>query len=112
LARLDGAQIQEVARRFRVDRSTVEEHLRRQAVPKRRYAGRTLSAERLQEAAEMYRSGQSLVAVGEQFGVDKRYLAKALPAIGVAIRRPGQQKRTRSTMAGEDDLVDLAAIPP
>jgi DNA-binding CsgD family transcriptional regulator len=92
-ARLDGAQIQELARLFRVNRSTVEEHLRRQAVPKRRYSGRTMAPDQLLEAGQLYQSGLSLVGVGERLGVDKRYLAKALPAAGFVIRRPGRRAR-------------------
>jgi hypothetical protein len=92
-ARLDGTQIRELARRFRVDRSTVEKHLRRHAVPKRRYGGRTLRPEQLLQAGDLYRSGLSLAAVGLRLGVDRRYLSRVLPDAGFVIRRPGQQKR-------------------
>ena len=92
-ARLDGAQIRELASRFGVDRATVEAHLRRQGVPLQRYLGRTLTPDELIGAGQLYASGLSLVAVGERFGVDKRYLSRVLPGIGVLVRRPGQQKR-------------------
>jgi DNA-binding transcriptional ArsR family regulator len=53
--RLDGAQIRELARMFRVDRSTVEEHLRRQAVPKTwLLPGRMLGRDQLLEAGLLY----------------------------------------------------------
>ena len=68
-------------------------HLERQGVPGRRWQGRKLTAEQLEAAGHLYETGVNLIAVGEQFGVDRRYLRKALPAAGVTLRRPGQQKR-------------------
>jgi hypothetical protein len=47
----------------------------------------------LTKAGELYRSGINLIAVGKQFGVDRRYVRRALPEVGFEIRRAGQQKR-------------------
>jgi hypothetical protein len=70
------------------------EHLRRQGVEKRRWPGRTLPAEQVEEAGRLYQTGLNLEAVAERFDVDRRYVRKALPAAGFPIRRPGQRKRT------------------
>ncbi len=93
MARTEDAEIDDLAERFGIGRSTVMLHLQREGVPGRRWPGRTLSDEQLQEAGELYISGIDLIAVGEQFGVDRRYLSKALRAAGFTIRPAGQQKR-------------------
>jgi hypothetical protein len=92
-ARRDGAEIDALAEQFGIDRNTVMAHLRRAGVPGRRRPGRTLTDEQLEEAGRFYETGVNLIAVGEQFGVDRRYLRRALPTMGFAIRRAGQQKR-------------------
>ena len=92
-ARLAGAQIQDLALRFQVDRTTVLNHLRRAGVPHRRAQGRTLTVEQIRLAGQLYLSGLSLVAVGKQFDVDKRYLQRVLPPAGFALRRPGRQQQ-------------------
>lgn len=62
-------------------------------MPIQRWPGRSLTPKELQAAGELYESGLNLIAVGERFNVDRRYLRHALRAAGFAIRRPGQQKR-------------------
>jgi hypothetical protein len=52
-----------------------------------------LSAKQLENAGRLYLTGLNLIAVGERFGVDRRYLRRALPEAGFAIRRAGQPKR-------------------
>ena len=76
-----------------IGRTTVMEHLKRVGVPGRRWPGRTLDTEQLEEAGRLYETGLNLVAVSEQFAVDRRYLRRTLPEVGFAIRRAGQQKR-------------------
>lgn len=44
-------------------------------------------------AGRLYETGLTLAAVGEQFGVDRRYLRDALPEVGFPIRLSGRQKR-------------------
>lgn len=92
-AREQGAEINELAEQFGVDRSTVLEHLKREGVPGRRWPGRTLDPERLEEAGRLYQSGVSAIRVAEQFGVDRRYLRDALREAGVAIRAPGRRRQ-------------------
>jgi len=91
LARRAGAEIRDLAARFGVHRSTVLEHLRRAEEPHRPWAGRTLDAEGLEEAAGLYQSGLSLRAVGERLGVDRRYLQRVFREAGVEIRPAGRQ---------------------
>jgi transposase len=97
-ARIEGAEIDALAERFGIGRNTVMAHLEREGVPGRRWPGRTLTPEQLEAAGRLYETGVNLIAVGEQFGVDRRYLRKALPAGGFTLRKPGQQKR----QAGSD----------
>lgn len=95
VARRSGAQIDDLAEQFRIHRATIINHLERQGVAQRRWPGRMLSPERLQAAGELYATGLSLVAVGERFDVDKRYLRKALPEVGYEIRPPGRSKASQ-----------------
>jgi len=92
-ARVSGAEIDDLAERFGIGRTTVIEHLKREGVPGRRWPGRTLNAAQLEEAGRLYETGLNLIAVAERFGVDRRYLRKALPVAGFTIRKAGQQKR-------------------
>jgi hypothetical protein len=91
--RRNGCEIDALAERFGVGRSTVMEQLKRAGVPGRRWQGRTLSPEQLEEAGRLYESGLNLIAVAEQFDVDRRYLRRALPSAGFAVRNAGQRKR-------------------
>jgi transposase len=91
--RRDGWEIDALAERFGIGRSTVMDHLKRAGVPRRRWQGRTLSPDQLEEAGRLYETGLNLIAVAEQFDVDRRYLRRALPEAGFTIRRAGQQKR-------------------
>ena len=92
--RLEGAEINELAARFGISRSAVMANLQRAGVPGRRWPGRTLLADELKVAAELYESGLSFVAVGERLGVDRRYLRLAFREAGFLIRPPGRQPRS------------------
>ena len=91
-ARLGGAQITELAERFGIHPATVLQHLKRRGVPHRRRQWRSLSAEQIQEAGQLYGSGLPLLAVADRFGVDRRYLRTVLPEAGFPLRRPGRQR--------------------
>jgi hypothetical protein len=91
LDREAGVEIKELAERYGIDRSTVITHLHRAGVPGRRPQGRTLSSDQVQAAGELYSSGVNLIAVGEVFDVDRRFLRKALPAAGFTLRPPGRR---------------------
>jgi hypothetical protein len=92
-ARLTGVEILALAERFGVSRSTIDRHLRLRDVAKQRWHGRTLDGEQLRAAGRVYAGGFRLELVAEQFGVDRRYLRKVLPAAGFPIRQAGQQRR-------------------
>jgi len=93
---LNGAEIGALAERFEISSDAAIAHLKRTGVPGRRWPGRTLSVALLEEAGRVYESGVNLIAVGEKFGVDRRYVRRALPEAGFTIRCAGQQKRQRS----------------
>lgn len=86
-----GAEINELAEQFGVDRTTVINHLHRAGVSGRRRQGRTLSPDRIRTAGELYASGVNLLDVAARFSVDRRYLRTALPKAGFALRPPGRQ---------------------
>ena len=94
VARLASVEILELAERFGVSRSTVDRYLRNRGVPKRRWAGRTLSVEQVRAAGELYANGVRLELVAEQFGVTRVYLHRVLPEAGFVVRRGGQQKQS------------------
>jgi transposase len=93
--RQNGWEIDGLAKRFGIGRSTVMDHLKRAGVPGRRWRGRTLSPKQMEEAGRLYETGLNLIAVAERFDVDRRYLRRALPEVGFTLRRAGQQKRQR-----------------
>lgn len=90
-AREAGMEINDLAERFGIDRSTVITHLRRAGVPGRKRQGRSLDPCGLLAAGELYAQGASLVEVGVAFDVDRRYLRKVLPEAGFALRPAGRQ---------------------
>jgi hypothetical protein len=91
--RVLGAEINELAEQFSIDRNTVMAHLVREGVPGRRWPGRTLNDEQLEGAGRRYESGLRLELVAERFNVRRHYLSDALRTAGFTIRRPGKQKR-------------------
>ncbi len=91
-ARVSGVEIDDLAERYGIDRNTVMAHLQRAGVPGRRWPGRTLDPEQLEAAGRLYESGVNLIAVGQQFDVDRRYLRRTLPEAGFGLRPPGRRK--------------------
>ncbi len=80
-----GASINEVARQFRLHRTTVNSILERHGVPVR---ARTMSQTQVQRARDLYESGLSLVDVGAQLGFNAQTIANRLKALAVPIRAP------------------------
>ena len=89
---LSGVGVKELAQRFGITRQTVVECMRRAGVP-RRYP--KLGLEAIDKAASLYRSGWSLVAVGEALSVDPSTVRRVLVTQGVPMRDPqGRERRT------------------
>ena len=86
-----GAEINDLAARFGVDRTTVMAHLRRAGAGQRRRPGRRLSPDQVQAAGKLYESGVNLLEVASAFDVDRRYLRVVLPAAGFVLRASGRQ---------------------
>lgn len=80
-----GSAIDELARVFEVNRTTVISHLDRRDIPRRRVV-RKMTDRMVAEAARRYGQGLSLKAVAEEFGVDARTLARELRRADVPIR--------------------------
>jgi len=84
-AYVTGASVGELVARFKVNRTTVLAHLKRNGVP-RRATGPKLGDEDVAEAADLYRAGLSLAAIGGRFRVDPATVGKALRRADVQIR--------------------------
>jgi DNA-binding CsgD family transcriptional regulator len=73
----------ELANRYGIHRATVAAHLRRRDVL-RRSTG--LDVNERAEAVRLYRAGQSLRAIGQRLGVDRKTVRAVVISAGVAIR--------------------------
>ena len=80
---VSGVEVMELARRYRIARGTVVEHMRRQGVPRRHPR---LSSDDIRRVAGLYQAGDSLSTVGKAFGVDPGTVRRALTELGVPVR--------------------------
>jgi Mor family transcriptional regulator len=78
-----GARINELATRYRVNRATVIQHVNRSGV-RRHYPA--LLPHEVEEAARLYREGQSLALVSSHFGVHATTVRTALLRAGLRMR--------------------------
>ncbi|WP_167384852.1 helix-turn-helix domain containing protein [Amycolatopsis tolypomycina] len=78
-----GATVYELADRFRIERRTVSNILRRYGVPMRR---RGLSPEQVDDAIHLYELGWSLARVGRHLGVDHVTVLNKLRERGIPTR--------------------------
>lgn len=83
---VDGASVRQLTRDFRIDRTTVLAHLKRQGVP-RRPNTRKLSDEQVAEAAELYQQGWSLLGLGKHYGADDETVRRTLRRANIRLRR-------------------------
>lgn len=81
----DGAPIDELARHFAVNRTTVIRHLDNHGVPRRRSA-RKMTDRKVREAAGHYATGKSLEIVAAHYGVHARTLTREFKQAGIEIR--------------------------
>jgi DNA-binding CsgD family transcriptional regulator len=88
-----GAQIDELAVQFGVNRSTVMAHRDRAGVERR---SRSLSSEHIRDGAVLYAKGLSLREVGRQFGVDGETVRTAFRKHGVPVRQRGGRIKRRN----------------
>jgi len=72
---IGGSSIDELARSYAVNRTTIITHLGQRGVPRRRVV-RKMTDVQVAEAAARYREGHSLAAVADQFNVDARTLGR------------------------------------
>ena len=82
---VEGASIDDLARRFGVHRTTVIHHLDERGVQRRRVV-RKMTDRTVDEAAAQYQLGQSLADVAPAFGVHPRTLGRELRLAGVVVR--------------------------
>lgn len=108
-----GATIDELAARFSVHRTTVMAHLDRSGVARRQ---RGLAPEQVEEAAQLYLGGWSLVRVGDHFQVDAETVRQSLMSVGCPIRpRPGWARSTppssEASGAGSGEAAETGDVP-
>ena len=80
-----GKSIDEVARSYGVNRTTIIKHLDQHDVPRRRVV-RKMTDALVAKAAAMYLDGHSLATVANKFKVDTRTLGREFRKAGVLIR--------------------------
>jgi hypothetical protein len=78
-----GATVYELAVQFKIHRTTVSDHLRRQGVQMRR---QSLDTQQLDVAAWLYEQGWSVAKIGRRWHVDGTTVWRALRARGVRMR--------------------------
>jgi len=89
-----GSTIDALAHEFRVHRTTVMDHLKRRAVPRR--GMRKLTDSRVAEAAHRYSNGATLAEIATDFDVAPSTLTRELRRAGVPIRRRGRSSKSES----------------
>ena len=82
---IDGSSIDELARSYGVNRTTIITHLDTRGVPRRRVV-RKMTDTLVADAAAMYRDGHSLATVADEFKVDTRTLGREFRKAGIPIR--------------------------
>jgi hypothetical protein len=101
-----GMKMRDLATRYRIHKHTVTK-LTQRAGARPRYPA--LLPEELAQAAKLYKSGQSLAVVGDQFGVNPTTVRTALVEMGIAMRGiamgesdelEGAGRRSRSPLGG------------
>lgn len=83
-----GADMKELAARWRTHRTTVAGHLRRAGVELRRQG---VPADRLDEAVQLYSEGWSLQRLAERYGCDDETVRQTLLRAGVHMRQPWER---------------------
>jgi hypothetical protein len=78
-----GVPINDLVARYRIDQSTVTQHVKRAGV-RMRYP--KLVSQEIEEATGLYCSGLSLAAVGKHFGIDAYTVRRTLLKVGVQMR--------------------------
>ena len=74
--------MRQVAREFRMSRTTVAKHLADRGVA----TTKSMSAEQIARAVELYADGLSSMVIGKQLGFDNHTIVKALRMSGMRIR--------------------------
>jgi DNA-binding CsgD family transcriptional regulator len=94
-----GDTINQLARRFAINRTTVIAHLDRRGV-ERRATSKQWDPQTLTSAARSYADGSSLADIAAQLGLDPSTVANRFRRVGIRIRpRQGWDYRTRNAVS-------------
>lgn len=81
---LDVRNMREVAREFRVSRTTVAKLLSERGID----TSRKMGPADIATAVELYAAGESSIRIGKQLGFDNHTVLKALRSLGIIVRPP------------------------
>jgi DNA-binding CsgD family transcriptional regulator len=100
---LSGMTIQQIAEQFECSTRPVNDALTRAGVQRRRGGPRRRAlAERESEIVERYQAGESYAALGAEFGVATKVIARILEDHGVASRPPGRRPSVEPDATARD----------
>ncbi len=91
---LDGQSVRQLAVSWRIHRTTVLDHLERHGVPRRANV-RKMTDQQVEEAAQLYGAGNSLIVLGRTYGVDAGTVGRELSQVGVNLRPSGRPRSLR-----------------
>jgi DNA invertase Pin-like site-specific DNA recombinase len=86
-----GTTVNELARIYRINRTTILEHLRRQGVQRRR--PRRLQPVDIDKAVRLYVSGTSIESIAHELRVGPTTVRRVLRQAGVELRQRGRPRR-------------------
>ena len=73
-----GSSVSELAKQYKIHRTTVMDHLKRADVPRRPHL-RKMTDEQVQEAVRLRAKGASFAELGRRYGVDPSTISNVLP---------------------------------
>jgi DNA-binding NarL/FixJ family response regulator len=82
-----GAPVPELVKRFQVDQTTVQKHVRQAGLPRRI---RRVPPTKVNEVIRLYRAGRSVEFIAEQLEVAPTTVRRTLTNAGVPLRRRGR----------------------
>ena len=85
-----GASMLALAKRWKIHRTTVAEHLRRAGVETRRQG---IPTEKLDEVITLYNHGWSCLQLAERYGCNAETVRTYLKGVGITFRKPWEKVR-------------------
>ncbi|WP_285645149.1 helix-turn-helix domain-containing protein [Lentzea sp. NBRC 102530] len=90
----EGWNVQQLARRYNIHRSTVGLYLKAHGIDTK---ARALRPEQIAEATELYQAGATLEHLAKQYGLSDSTIQRYFREFGVKMRERGRRPHERST---------------